>query len=134
MRRPVVATGFTLLGRPTVTLRLRATGAAGQLDTRLWDVDPAAARRVLVTRGAYRMNPGQRGEVVLQLDGNGYRFAPGHQVELELTGRDPSTLRPSNGAFSVAISRIAVELPVHERPSRARGILRPRFAVNPALR
>ena len=81
--------GFTLLGRPTVTLRLRASGAAGQLDSRLWDVDPATARRILVTRGAYRLTAGQRGEVVLQLDGNGYRFAAGHQVELELSGATP---------------------------------------------
>jgi hypothetical protein len=89
---------------------------------------------VLVTRGAYRLSAGQRGEVVLQLEGNGHRFAAGHQVELELVGRDPETLRPSNQAFSVAISRIAVELPVHERPNPSRGILRPRFAVDPALR
>ncbi len=117
--------GFTLLGRPTVTLRLRASGAAGQLDSRLWDVDPATARRILVTRGAYRLTAGQRGDVVLQLDGNGYRFAPGHRVELELTGRDPGTLAPSAGAFSAAISRLALELPVRDRPNRARGILRP---------
>jgi X-Pro dipeptidyl-peptidase (S15 family) len=130
LRRPV-AGGFTLLGRPTVTLRLRASGAAGQLDSRLWDVDPAAGRRVLATRGSYRLSAGRRGEAVFQLDGNGYRFAVGHQVELELVGRDPDTLRPSNGAFSVAISRIAVELPVHERPNRSRGILRPRFGVRP---
>jgi hypothetical protein len=133
LRRPVVL-GFTLLGRPTVTLRLRAGGAVGQLDSRLWDADPAAGRRVLVTRGAYRLTAGQRGEVVLQLDGSAHRFARGHRIELELVGRDPDTLRPSDGAFSVAISRIAVELPVHERPSAARGILRPRFAVDPAVR
>jgi X-Pro dipeptidyl-peptidase (S15 family)/X-Pro dipeptidyl-peptidase C-terminal non-catalytic domain len=131
--RRAVGRGFTLLGRPTVTLRLRASGAAGQLDSRLWDVDPAAGRRVLVTRGTYRVTAGQRGEVVLQLEGNGHRFAAGHQVELELAGRDPGTLRPSTGAFSIAISRIAAELPVHERPNRSRGILRPRFAADPAL-
>jgi hypothetical protein len=133
LRRPVGA-GFTLLGRPTVTLRLRASGAAGQLDSRLWDVDPAAGRRVLVTRGAYRLTAGQRGDAVLQLDGDGHRFAAGHQVELELAGRDPGTLAPSIGPFSVTISRIGVELPVHERPNRSRGILRPRFATDPALR
>jgi hypothetical protein len=132
LRRPVGA-GFTLLGRPTVTLRLRASGGAGQLDSRLWDVDPAAGRKVLVTRGAYRLTPGQRGDAVLQLDGDGHRFAPGHQVELELAGRDPGELAPSIGPFSVAISRIGMELPVHERPNRSRGILRPRFATDPAL-
>jgi hypothetical protein len=134
LRRPVVPGGFTLLGRPTVSLRLRATGAAGQLDSRLWDADTVAGRRVLVTRGAYRLTAGQRGDVVLQLDAGAHRFAPGHQIELELVGRDPGVLRPSDGAFSVAISRLALELPVHERPSPARGVLRPRFAVDPALR
>jgi predicted acyl esterase len=128
-----VARGFTLLGRPTVTLRLRATGAAGQLDSRLWDVAPGAGIQTLVTRGAYRLTAGQRGDVALQLDGAAYRFAPGHRVKLELAGRDPDALRPSDGGFAATLSRLAVELPVRERPSRARGILRPRFATDPAL-
>jgi len=133
VQRTVGARGYTLLGRPTVDARLTVRGRFGQLDARLWDVDPAAGTQLLVTRGAYRLAPGQRGRALFQLHGNGYRFAPGHRVRLELVGRDPDYLRPSNGAFSVSIRRLAVELPVRERPGAARGIVRPRFATDPAL-
>jgi hypothetical protein len=133
LERTVRGAGFTLLGRPTVEARVVARGPFGQLDSRLWDVDPATGTQLLVTRGAYRLRPNQRGAVVFQLNGNGYRFAPGHRVRLELVGRDAPYLRPSNGSFAVDVSRLRVELPVREAPSRARGILKPRFAVDPAL-
>ena len=110
-----------------------ASGPFGQLDSRLWDVDPVAGTQLLVTRGAYRLLPSQRGDVTFQLNGNGYRFAPGHRVRLELLGRDAPYLRASNGTFTVLVSRLRIELPVHERPSRARGILTPRYAIDPTL-
>jgi fermentation-respiration switch protein FrsA (DUF1100 family) len=125
--------GFTLLGRPTVDARIVASGPFGQLDGRLWDVDPVAGTQLLVTRGAYRLLPDQRGAITFQLNGNGYRFAPGHRVRLELVGRDDPYLRASNGTFTVTVTGLRVELPVRERPSRARGILRPRYAIDPAL-
>jgi hypothetical protein len=128
-----VGAGFTLLGRPTVRAAISTAGPFGQLDSRLWDVDPVARTQALVTRAAYRLKPDQRGEVLFQLNGNGYRFAPGHRVRLELLGRDPDYLRPSNGAFSVTLGRATVELPVRDRPSRARGIVAPRYATDPAL-
>jgi predicted acyl esterase len=131
-QRAVPAGGFTLLGRPTVRVTLTARGPFGQLDSRLWDVDPVAGTQLLVTRGAYRLLPNQRGQALFQLHGNGYRFEPGHRILLELVGRDPDYLRASNGAFSVALGRIAVELPARERPSAAAGIGRPRYAVDPA--
>ena len=132
LERPVGA-GFTLLGRPTVRLPIAVRGPSGQLDSRLWDVDPATGTQLLVTRGVYRLEAQQRGEALFQLHGNGYRFAPGHRVKLELLGRDPDYLRPSNGAFSVTLGRIAVELPVRERPAPGSGIVKPRFAIDPAL-
>ena len=129
-----VPSPLTLAGRPTVAAEfLSAQGAAGQVEARLWDVDLTAGTQTLVTRGAYRVTPGQRGRWRFQLDGNAYRFARGHVVKLELVGRDPDHLRPSNGAFTVSLRALSMELPVRERPSRARGITRPRFAVDPAL-
>jgi len=121
------ARGFTLLGRTTVRAAIRTTGKYGQLDARLWDVAPAGTQR-LVDRGGYRLTPRQRGTVLFQLHGNGYRFGRGHTVKLELVGRDAPYLRASNGSFSVRVSKLAVELPTLERPSRARGIAKPRLA------
>jgi hypothetical protein len=127
-------TGFTLVGRPTVTLRVAGGARSGQIASRLWDVDPATGTQVLVTRGVYRLAGDPRGnERVFQLNGNAYRFAPGHRVKLELLGRDPDTYRESDFNFAFTATRIALELPVSERPSRARGIVRPRFAVDPAV-
>jgi hypothetical protein len=128
-----VRVGVTLLGRPTVTARIATSGPFGQLDSRLWDVDPAAGTQLLVTRGAYRLTAGQRGTITFQLNGNGWRFAPGHVVKLELLGRDAPYLRASNGTFDVRVASATVELPVHEPPSRAAGIARPRHAIDPAV-
>jgi hypothetical protein len=114
--------GFTMLGLPTVTARVRTRGAFPQLDARLWDVAPDGTQ-VLVSHGAYRFAPGERrGPIEFQLFGNGWRFAAGHKVRLELLGRDPQMFRPSNGSFSVRVSDVTTWLPVRERPSRARGI------------
>jgi len=117
--------GYTLLGLPTVTADIETTGANGQLDARLWDVD-AAGQQVLVTRGVYRLTDNQRGRIVFQLHGNGYRFQAGHAPRLELLGRDAPYYRPSNGAFSVMVSNVRVELPVAERPGTVPGVTAPR--------
>jgi hypothetical protein len=39
----------------------------------------------------------------------------GHTVRVELLGRDAPTHRPSNGVFSVTLSRIRVALPTQDR-------------------
>lgn len=109
----VTGSGFTLLGLPTVRATIATTGLYGQLDSRLWDVAPDGTQR-LITRGAYRLLDNQRGPVTFQLHGNGYHFDAGHTVKLELLGRDAPYLRPSNGAFSVQVSGLTVELPVAE--------------------
>jgi hypothetical protein len=49
------------------------------------------------------------------VNGNGYRFAKGHRVELELLGQDPNYLRKSNGRFSVKASKLSLSLPTRER-------------------
>jgi hypothetical protein len=117
--------GATLLGLPVVTGTVRATGDDGQIDGRLWDLDPATGRQRLITRGAYRLTDDQRGRFRFRLDGNGWRFAEGHRIVLELLGRDAPTYGASPTAFRATLSDIAVELPVRDRPSRARAIAKP---------
>jgi len=103
--------GFTLLGRPTVTATIQTIGEFGELDSMLFDVAPDGSER-LVTRGAYRLTPNQTGSVTFQLHGNGYAFAPGHTAKLVLLGSDGPYLRPSNDlAFSVQVSQLTVSLP-----------------------
>ncbi|WP_183093530.1 CocE/NonD family hydrolase [Nocardioides stalactiti] len=109
VRRP-----FVLLGRPTVRATVATTGVGGQLAARLWDVGPNG-RQLLVTRGAYRLLDDQTGRVVFQLNGNGYRFARGHTVKLELAPSDAPTFRASTTVFSVDVRRLRVSLPTTQR-------------------
>jgi len=117
VRGPEVQRGYTLLGLPTIHATITTTGPFGQLDARLWDVAPSGQQR-LVSRGAYRLEDNQAGEITFQLHGNGYCFAQGHTPKLELVGKDPDYLRPSNSVFSVSVSNVTAELPIAEsRPS-----------------
>jgi predicted acyl esterase len=92
-----------------VRARIRTSGRGGMLAARLWDV--SGGTQTLVARGVYRLEDNQRGEVVFQLFGNGWRFAKGHTAKLELLGSDPTFLRASNFDFSVRVSELRAELP-----------------------
>ncbi|HEY1594232.1 MAG TPA: CocE/NonD family hydrolase [Thermoleophilaceae bacterium] len=115
-----VSKGFTLLGLPTVSAHLAVSGQFGQLDSRLWDVGPDG-KQTLISRGIYRLTDNESGNVVFQLHGNGWRFAPGHKPKLELLGRDADYARPSNGSFQVQVTNLRVELPTLDKPGAAGG-------------
>ncbi len=102
--------GFTLLGLPTVTATVSATGPYGQIDARLWDVLPSGQER-LISRGVYRLGENQTGPITFQLHGNGYLFAAGDTVKLELLGRDEPYYRAGNVPFTVQLSDLSVSLP-----------------------
>ncbi len=104
---------FTMIGLPTVRATVRTRGRNGQIAARLWDV--FGGRQRLISRGVYRLTGNQTGEVAFQLSGNGYRIAKGHVVKLELLGRDPGFLRPSNGSFSVKVSNVVLGVPIGGR-------------------
>ena len=59
----------------------------------------------------YRLLDNQSGTIKFQLHGNGYQFAAGDTVKLQLLGRDAPYYRASNGTFSVEVSNLAVSLP-----------------------
>ena len=100
---------FTLLGLPTVRATIATKGRGGMIAARLWDVHQG--QQTLVARGVYRLTDNQKGRIVFQLFGNGWRFARGHRAKLELLGSDPNFVRPSNFEFTVRASKIGVELP-----------------------
>jgi hypothetical protein len=103
------AAPFTMLGLPIVEGVVRTRGRGGFLAARLWDVH--RGRQTLVSRGVYRLRDHQRGRVLFQLFGNGWRFARGHTAKLELLGNDPNFLRTSTFRFSVRASKLHVLLP-----------------------
>jgi predicted acyl esterase len=102
--------GFLMLGLPTITAHVATTGLYGQIDGRLWDVLPSG-EEILVTRGVYRLTENQTGTITFQLNGNGYEFAKGDTVKLELLGRDEPYYRASNTPFTVEVSDLSVKLP-----------------------
>jgi pimeloyl-ACP methyl ester carboxylesterase len=104
---------FTLLGLPTVRAQIRTRGRGGMLAARLWDV--SGGEQTLVARGIYRLEDNQKGRIVFQLFGNGWRFAKGHTAKLELTGSDAPFVRASNFRFSVKVSKLTVKLPTREK-------------------
>jgi fermentation-respiration switch protein FrsA (DUF1100 family) len=112
-----VKKGFTMMGRPTIEARISSSGQYGQIDARLWDVSPEGTQ-LLVDRGVYALEPGQRGSIALQLHGNGYRFGKGHEVELQLLGRDAPYYQAPNLPVSVRVADVQVALPTRQRGPR----------------
>jgi predicted acyl esterase len=105
--------GFTLLGMTHIRADVKVTGNDAMLVGRLWDVDPARGRQKLVDRGVVRLR--SKKIVRFDLNGNGYRFARGHRIKLELLGRDSPTYRPANSDFSVTLRNLTVTVPTRER-------------------
>jgi predicted acyl esterase len=104
--------GFTMMGLPTVTANVATTGNYGQIDARLWDLLPGGEQR-LISRGVYRLTENQTGAITFQLHGNGYEFAQGDTVKLELLGRDAPYYRATNPQFpfTVKVSNLSAVLP-----------------------
>lgn len=120
-RLSVPAPGFTLLGSPTVIADLATTGADSELAARLLDVGPDGNER-LVARGLLRPGAGGK-DVVFQLHPQGYRFAGGHTVKLELLPSDAPYARPSNLQGPIAVSNLELRLPVLEQPGALGGLV-----------
>jgi predicted acyl esterase len=105
--------GFTLLGLPTITATVKTTGLYGEIAARLWDILPSGEQR-LISRGIYRLAENQMNTtstIKFQLHGNGYEFAKGDTVKLQLLGRDAPYYRASNGSFSIEAANVTVSLP-----------------------
>jgi fermentation-respiration switch protein FrsA (DUF1100 family) len=100
---------FMMLGMPIVQAQIRTRGRGGFIAARLWDVH--RGKQLLVSRGVYRLRDNQRGRLLFQLFGNGWRFARGHTAKVELLGNDPNFLRTSNFKFSARVSQARVDLP-----------------------
>lgn len=109
--------GYTLLGAPTVTADLDVTGSYAYVVARLLDVDPITNTETLIARGVYRTDPNApNGRQTFQLSPNGWHFAAGHIPKLELLGQDAPFVLASTTDFSISVTNLHLELPVHEAP------------------
>jgi hypothetical protein len=79
----------------------------------------------MVTRGVYRLLDNQTGTITFQLHGNGYKFAAGHTVKLELLPQDSPYYQNTKGVFTVKVSKVTLELPTLEAKNASKGITSP---------
>jgi pimeloyl-ACP methyl ester carboxylesterase len=107
-----VSRGVTLIGQPVITGKVATKGRYGQIDARVWDLDPKTKRQRLITRGVYRLTDNQKGSFDFTLDGNGWKFARNHRIVVELLGRDAPTYGASPASFSATLTKVKVKLPL----------------------
>jgi hypothetical protein len=123
-------TGYTLLGTPTVIADLTVTGVSPQnseLAGRLWDV-ASDGMQTMVARALYR--PSANGQIVFELNANGWHFDAGHIAKLELLGSDVPYGRLCNAPFTLGVSNLELRLPTLE-PADGAQILTPAPPVTP---
>ena len=111
--KPAEGEGYTLVGSPTITARIRVKGRYPEISTRLWDVAPDG-QQTMVQHSIYK--PRRRGRQTYQLHPAGYHFAAGHVPKLEILGRDYPYMQEPAGDYRIAVKKLRLELPVRQEP------------------
>lgn len=108
---------LTYVGLGYVEVPYVFTGQTGQLDARIWDVDPSG-QALLVSHGTYRLDvPGfdaPAGTLRLPFFGNHWQLEGGHRVRLDLTQVDQPFLRPGNPPSTLTFTNPRLVLPIRE--------------------
>ena len=89
-----------------------STAEGLQLNARLFDVFPDG-KAVMVDRGVRRVTS-QSGTVSYQLQGNGWRFEPGHRIRVEIAQDDYGYVKASSIPSTATIAGVRVRMPVRE--------------------
>ena len=112
----------TMIGAGRLTIDFSATGLTQgfQLNARLYDV--FRGRAVMTDRGHRRLTAAEiaAGRVTYELNGNGWRFEPGHRIRLEITQDDEPYLKATTLASAATVTGATLELPVREGDSSIR--------------
>jgi hypothetical protein len=90
-----------------------ATAGSYQLDSRLYDV-ALDGTAVLVDRGVRRVTS-PSGTVEYELHGNGWRFAAGHAIRIEIAQDDDPYAKRSSISSTTTLTHVTLEIPT--RPS-----------------
>jgi len=104
-----------LMGGPVVAVTFTSTAPDVPLSVRLWDVAPDRSVQGLVTRATYRVRGTAKRpkKVRFQLAPQGYTFAAGHVLKVEVTANDTPYMQQSNVPAEVSVSRLALTLPLY---------------------
>jgi len=111
--KPAEGDGYTMVGSPTITARIRVKGKYGEISTRLWDVAPGG-QQTMVQHSVYK--PRKRGRQTYQLHPAGYHFGTGHVPKLEILGADFPYMQQPAGEYEISVRKLQLELPVHQEP------------------
>jgi dienelactone hydrolase len=111
-----LAADVTTIGQPRIVVEHAGSGAGVQLNARVYDLDPAAGRQLLVDRGPFRVAQ-PTATSTWDLHGNGWRFAKEHRIRIEVSQDDSPFMKSSSQPSSLTLSRVRLDLPVRE-PSR----------------
>ncbi|MFH8625432.1 CocE/NonD family hydrolase [Streptomyces vietnamensis] len=129
---PESAEPIEILGRPSVSLRLTTTAPTGQVVARLCDVAPDGSS-TLVTRGALNLSArygpdraveaqiGEPETLLLELNGIGHAFPPGHRVRLAVSSTYWPWIwpQPDAAGFTLDPAGSSLTLPVRARAEDA---------------
>jgi hypothetical protein len=105
-----------IAGQPTITLQASTDAARVQLNVRLFDVEPGGARQ-LISRGTYTLDSGGLGaigtvQVTIRTQGNLWRAASNHMLQLEVSNADAPYMAPSRIGSETQISNVQLDIPV----------------------
>jgi hemolysin type calcium-binding protein/X-Pro dipeptidyl-peptidase-like protein len=116
----------TMIGSTTAEIRFAFAGDATQsglqLNARLYDVFPNG-EAVMVDRGTRRISSPEAatGEVAYELHGNGWRFAAGHRIRIEIAQDDHPFVQFSSVPSSTTLAGVNLYVPVREGGSLGGG-------------
>jgi hypothetical protein len=110
----IVEIGFSFAGD--------ATQSGLQLNARLYDVFPNG-EAVMVDRGTRRISSAEAatGEIAYELHGNGWRFAAGHRIRIEIAQDDHPYVQFSSVPSSTTLAGVNLYVPVREGGSLGGG-------------
>ena len=110
-----IASPFTLLGIPTLTLEYETMAADYWIAARVYDRQPDGGAMTLVTRGVCKVNLDAHEErtcEVFDLHGNGWAFEKDHTLVVEVTQADVPFLRRDNEVSTIDFASANIRLPI----------------------
>lgn len=109
---------LVVAGQPTVSFHAFTVAYRVQLDVRIYDVDPIAQTKELITRGTYTLESRAPGVPLGDVDvsiltyGNYWRAPDGHVVRVELSNVDSPYITPSRVPSQTTVTGVRLEIPV----------------------
>lgn len=103
---------LTMLGIPTIESQVLSSADHMLIAAHLWDVTADGLNQTLVDRGVFRLGVGGDQAADLRLNGNGYTFAAGHKIKLELTAKDSPTYRASAIDGTISVTGLTLTIPL----------------------